>query len=520
MLDRIEPRLQVVAGALRGAELPSFATVPHAADSVPSIDRELSLIEFFRRVLEEAHDEHHPLLERVKFLAILGTNIEEFIARRDTDRRRPVHSAIERLTRDADEHIRRRLAPMLAAVGIHLPASEKRCRPCLSVSLEGLWQVSRLDRQELRDPPLCPRLPVRMSPRTDVFEAIRRGDILLHHPYESFEPVIELIQRAAVDPNVLSVSITMYRLDRDSRIGDALVEAVRRGKQVRAVVELNARHDEWNNALWARTLAEAGVHVVHGIAGVKVHAKLALIVRREGPEIRRYVHVSTGNYHAGTSTAYTDIGLLTCDAAIGADVTAVFNILTGRSELSTFRKLIVAPFTMRRRLGELIEREIDHSRRGEHGHLILKMNALIDREIIQLLQRASQSGVRVDLIVRGICCLRPGVPGVTDHVRVRSIVGRFLEHSRVWHFRNGGREEAYIGSADLRPRNLDRRVEVMVPLSDDVLVRRVRDEILAVYLADNVKARELSRDGSYVRALRRPGQREVSSQVVLAAGAD
>jgi polyphosphate kinase len=278
---------------------------------------------------------------------------------------------------------------------------------------------------------------------------------------------------------------------------EALLEAVRNGKQVAVVVELQARFDEESNIEWARALERQGVHVVHGLPGLKVHSKVALVVRREGETIRRYLHLATGNYNPTTAHLYTDMGLFTCDAKIGADATALFNYLTGYSGKIEFSKLLVAPVNLRQRLSELIRREIEHQHRGRRGHLIFKMNALEDPGMMGLLSEASRAGVRVDLLVRGICCLRPGVPGVSDNIRVISIVGRFLEHSRVFYFHNGGSEEVYLGSADLMPRNLNRRVEVLFPVSSPRLVRRLRDEILNQYLADDASARHMQRDGSY-----------------------
>jgi polyphosphate kinase len=333
----------------------------------------------------------------------------------------------------------------------------------------------------------------------DIFATIRRGDILFHHPFDSFQPIVGLLQKAARDPNVLAIKITLYRIGRNAPVVDALLEAVENGKQVAVLLELKARFDEESNIGWARKLEEYGVHVVYGLLGLKVHCKAALIVRKEGDVIRRYAHLSTGNYNSVTAQLYTDIGMLTCDPAIGADCTDLFNFLTGYSAKTAYRKLLVAPVTLRERIQVMIEREIEHQRKGRGGHLIMKMNALVDRKMIQLLYQASQAGVQVDLLVRGICCLRPGLPGVSDNIRVISIVGRFLEHSRVFYFRNGGREEVYLGSADLMPRNLNRRVEADFPVQDKKLVRVLRDEILGTYLKDKVKARHMNSDGKYVR---------------------
>lgn len=379
--------------------------------------------------------------------------------------------------------------------------------------LKGLSELSRVERPDLRDAPLVPRAAV--GETADIFASIRRGDILLHHPYESFQPVIDFIEKAASDPDVLAISTTLYRAGRNSPIVDALRRARHAGKQVRVVIELRARFDEENNLIWGRALQEAGAHVVYGMVGVKVHAKLTLIVRREAGKLRRYVHLSSGNYNPATSGVYTDLGLLSSREDIAGDATQLFNILTGYASPSAFRALVVAPINLRNRVQDLIEREASWARQGHAAHIILKMNALADPKIIASLYRASQAGVRIDLIVRGICCLRPAVPGVSDNIRVRSIVGRFLEHSRAWYFRNGGNDEIYLGSADLMARNLDERIEVMVPLEDAGLKRRVRQEILDIYLADNVKARELLADGSYVRVNRAAHDAAVNSQECL-----
>jgi len=368
------------------------------------------------------------------------------------------------------------------------------------LDLGRLRQLNGLDRSDLKDRPFLPQAPPALVRKDgDFFAAIRQEDILLHHPFDSFQPVVEFLQHAARDPGVLAIKMTLYRLGRNSPVVDALLEAVKNGKQVAVVVELKARFDEESNIEWARALESEGVHVVYGLLGLKVHSKIALVVRREGDTIRRYLHLATGNYNPTTARLYTDIGLYTCDPEIGSDATAVFNYLTGYSNKNQFHKLLVAPINLRQRLRELIRREMEHQRRGERGHVIFKMNALEDPDLIQLLYEASRAGVAVDLLVRGICCLRPGLAGISDNIRVTSIVGRFLEHSRVFCFRNGGAEEIYLGSADLMPRNLNRRVEVLFPVTSPRLVARLRDEILETYLADRACARHMRSDGSYTR---------------------
>jgi len=381
------------------------------------------------------------------------------------------------------------------------------------IGLGRLIDLYLLDRPELKDKPLVPSIPSSLGTdaEEDVFSVIRREDLLLHHPYESFQPVVEFLQQAASDPHVLAIKVTLYRVGRNSPIVAALLEAIEHGKQVSVLVELKARFDEESNIEWARTLEDAGVHVVYGLVGLKVHSKIALVVRREGEKIRRYVHLGTGNYNPTTARIYTDFGLLTCNDRIAEDGTYFFNALTGYSKKNEPHELLVAPVNLRQRLEELIVREIALQEKGERGHLIFKMNALEDPQMIRLLYRASQAGVKIDLLVRGLCCLRPLVEGFSDNIRVTSIVGRFLEHSRVYYFRNGGAEEIYLGSADLMRRNLSHRVEILFPVGTARLVRRVK-EILDVQLADERKAHHLRSDGHYARSTKRGHHDAVDSQ--------
>jgi polyphosphate kinase len=382
--------------------------------------------------------------------------------------------------------------------------------PLALVNLGALYAV---DRHDLKEVPFLPALPRRLEKKeSDIFAAVRAGDILLHHPFDSFAPVLDFLQAAAMDPDVLAIKMTLYRVGRNSPVVQALLDAREEGKQVAVLVELKARFDEERNIEWARALESEGVHVVYGLLGLKTHSKVALVVRREGDRIRRYTHLSTGNYNTVTAQQYTDLGILTCDDAIGADVTDLFNYLTGYSAKIDYGKLAVAPINLREKVERLIEREIGHQQAGRRGHIIMKMNALVDRRIIRQLYRASQAGVTIDLLVRGMCSLRPGIPGVSATIRVVSIVGRFLEHSRVFFFRNGGDEEVYLGSADLMPRNLNGRVEVMFPVSDPHLVSVVREEILGAYLADTVKARAMNADGSYTRNAAAAGTDPVNAQ--------
>ena len=385
-------------------------------------------------------------------------------------------------------------------------------RPLALSRLKHLWAV---DRPDLKDKPFIPAVPAALQPEEegeDLFAAIRSQDVLLYHPFHSFQPVVTFLQQAAHDPAVLAIKVTLYRVGRNSPVVKALMEAIREGKQVAVLVELKARFDEESNIEWARALEHEGAHVVYGLLGLKVHCKTALVVRREGDAIRRYMHLSTGNYNSLTAQLYTDIGMFTCDDAIGADCTDLFNYLTGYSAKVKYRKLLVAPVYLREHFEGLIRREIGHQRNGEPGHLIFKMNALVDERMIRLLYEASQAGVRVDLLVRGICCLRPGIANVSENIRVTSIVGRFLEHSRIFYFRNAGQEEVYLGSADMMPRNLDRRVEVAFPVRDPKLARFLHDEVLAVCLADVVKARHMKPDGTYDRPSDRNNPRSMNSQ--------
>jgi polyphosphate kinase len=367
------------------------------------------------------------------------------------------------------------------------------------LNIPDLMALYKLDLPDLKDKPFTPATPAALKAGENIFDSIRQQDILLHHPYDSFAPVVEFLRAAAVDPKVLAIKQTLYRVGPDSPIVKALIEAAERGKQVAVLVELKARFDEENNIIWARKLEQAGVHVVYGILGLKTHAKLALVVRQEGGVLRRYVHLGTGNYNPATARVYTDLGLFTADADFGADVSELFNYLTGYSRQEQFRKLLVAPVNLRRQLVALIRREARHHYAGHPSGIVAKCNSLTDTEVIQELYAASRAGVPVDLVVRGVCCLRPGLPEHSATVRVGSIVGRFLEHSRAYRFVNGGDEEIYLGSADFMSRNLDRRVEVLFPVQDERLRERVRREVLDPALADNVKMRWLQPDGTYVR---------------------
>ena len=354
---------------------------------------------------------------------------------------------------------------------------------------------------DLRDPPFVAPEARAVRGQKDLFAAIRERDILLHHPYENFNTVVEFLEHAAEDREVLAIKMTLYRTGGDERIIGALMNAVNQGKQVTAVVELRARFDEANNIQWARQLEENGVHVVYGLVGFKIHAKVALVVRHERTQIRRYVHLSTGNYNPTTARLYTDIGLLTCQPDFGEDATNLFNLLTGICQFQGMSKFLVAPFDLHKRMLALIERETGNARRGLPARIIAKFNSLVEPELIEALYKASQAGVKVDLIIRGVCCLRPGVAGLSENITVRSIVDRFLEHSRIYYFENACQSEVYVGSADWMPRNLFRRIETVFPIDDGNVRERIISEILAVSLADTARARMLGPDGTYHRIL-------------------
>jgi len=383
------------------------------------------------------------------------------------------------------------------------------------LGMSSLWALMALNRPELKDPPFVPSVPPQLrdvKTSEELFAAIRKGDILLHHPYDSFKPVLDFVNAAATDPDVLAIKQTLYRVGRNAPVVRSLLEAQRNGKQVAVLVELKARFDEESNIGWARALEAQGVHVVYGLVGLKTHSKVTLVVRREAGGLRRYLHLATVNYNAVTAGIYTDLGLLTCDPEMGADATEMFNTLTGYSTQQFYRSLLVAPGSMRERITALVERETEHALEGRPAHLIFKMNSLVDERLIRAIYRASQAGVQVDLIVRGICCLRPGVPCISDNIRVISIVGRFLEHSRIYYFENGGEPEVYLGSADLMPRNLDRRVEVIFPVKDPAVGSYIRHTLLEVELHNNVRARVLQPDGRYIRRKPREGEPTIDSQ--------
>ncbi len=371
------------------------------------------------------------------------------------------------------------------------------------LGLSSLWQVyNHVERHDSKFPiyhPVVPKVFENTTLAGDIFEVIKQGNILLHQPYDSFNPILDFLRAAARDPDVLAIKQTVYRVGQNAPVVEALLEATERGKQVAVLVELKARFDEESNIGWARMLEQEGVHVVYGLVGLKVHCKVIMVVRKEGEGIRRYLHLSTGNYNAVTSLIYEDLGLFTCDDVMASDITDLFNYLTGYSTKHDFKKLLVAPINLRAGLESLVRREIEHARAGMKAHLIFKVNAIVDPRFIALLYEASQAGVKVDLLVRSMCCLKPGIKGVSDNVNVTSIVGRYLEHSRVYYFYNGGQEEIYLGSADLMQRNLDHRVEVVFPVENPSHIQHLRQNVLEAYLRDNARARVMGPDGTYSR---------------------
>jgi polyphosphate kinase len=383
------------------------------------------------------------------------------------------------------------------------------------IGLADVMELMEVNRPALKDKPFQPAVPPVLATEEDIFSVIRRHNILLYHPYDSFDPVVRFVREAARDPEVLAIKQTLYRVGPNSPIVAALMDARENGKQVAVLVELKARFDEENNIVWARALEEAGVHVVYGLVGLKTHAKICLVVRHERDGIRRYVHMATGNYNDVTARVYADLGYFTCDPDLGADLSDLFNALTGYSRKDEYRKLLVAPGKMQEEIVARIDREIEQHEKNGDGYIALKMNSLVDKHCIEALYRASQAGVKVDLQPRGICCLRPGVPGVSENIEVTSVVGRFLEHARIYYFRNGGDEEILTGSADLMPRNLYRRVETLFPVEDPALRTALRDQILKVHLKDNVKSRRMLPDGTYEWVQPQDDEPKIKSQLWL-----
>lgn len=436
----------------------------------------------------------------------------------------------EDLLRNVEEHVRQRRFGEVVGMFVPQDMPDRLCTLLLEhldatpqdvytidgrLDLRCLKELVALPRSELKNASFTPALPRVLSNAETFFDVVRERDVLLHHPYDSFAPLVDWLRAAAHDPDVHTIKQTLYRVGHHSPIVAALIEACAQGKQVAVLVELKARFDEAPNIEWARALEHAGAQVVYGLVGVKTHSKLTLIVRRDEDGLRSYVHIGTGNYNPATATHYTDLSLLTCNAEIGADVTVVFNSLTGYAELPSYHHLLVAPSALRDQLIARIARETERHQQHGDGRLIFKLNALVDVPVIDALYQAAQAGVHIELIVRGICCLRPGVAGLSETIRVRSLVGRFLEHSRIYYFHNGGDSEVYIGSADLMPRNLDRRVEVLSPVLDADLRTYLIDNVLHTFLNDTIRAWQLDADGTYQRVEPRPGAPLLDSQAWL-----
>ena len=429
-----------------------------------------------------------------------------------------------------DREIRRRKFGAVVRLEVH-PDTPQRIREFLLSKLEieeddlyeepgilgaaALMSVAMLPRADLHDTPFVQNLNHALADAEDPFTVIRQGDILLHHPYDSFQPVLQFLRRAAEDPNVLAIKMTLYRTGSNSEIVKALIAAAENGKQVAVAIELKARFDEQNNIVWARQLERAGVHVFYGSVGLKTHAKVILVVRREGEQIRRYVHLSTGNYNVSTSRLYTDLGMFSADQVLGEDVSEVFNALSGFAKVSQYRKLAVAPVTLAPTILAKINEQTDAARAGKPARIYAKMNALVDLPVIDALYAASKAGVQIDLCIRGICCLRPGLPGISENIRVFSVVGRFLEHCRVFAFGSGEEEQLYLASADWMPRNLYRRVELMFPVGDPLLKSRIYREVIEPSLTDNSRAQDLQSDGDYVRRRPAPGEPVRDAQLAV-----
>ncbi len=413
------------------------------------------------------------------------------------------------ISKGMDEDVKERLMEELAA------RDEQTYETEIPLNLSDFMKLTGLNFPELRDRPFIPGTPPGLVGKEDIFAAIREGDILLHHPYDSFGYVTEFLRQAAIDPQVITIKHTLYRTSGDSPILKALMDAADNNIEVACLVELKARFDEENNINWANLLEDKNVHVAHGLPGLKTHSKVTLVVRKDSDGLRRYLHIGTGNYNPKTAGIYTDIGILTCNKELGADASDLFNLLTGCAIQESYKRFLVAPYTLRKGLEGLVQRETANHTAQNPGRIIAKMNALVDPALIKLLYLASKKGVQVDLIVRGMCCLRPGVPGLSENIRVRSLVGRFLEHSRVFYFQNGGEEEMYFGSADWMTRNLDRRIEVVSPVLDKRLLKTLKKEVLELSLRDNCQSWELQPDGSYLRNTPEKGKVRMSAQEAL-----
>ena len=504
-----------------GAEAAAKAALPADPDAKASAGRPASDFLLLEGLVEAHLDQLFP------GMAIIGASA--FRVTRDADFEIREDEAGD-LLQSVTENVRRRRfgAAIRLEVEARCPENVRELlREELELEADDVYDVAgpmgladffflwKLDRPDLKDTPLVPASRKLFAARGEVFEALRKGDVLVHHPYDSFDPVLRFLEDAATDPNVLAIKMTLYRTGADSPVVNALAQAAENGKQVAVLVELKARFDEENNIQWARSLERAGVHVAYGVEGLKTHGKIALVVRREGNAIRRYVHIGSGNYNRMTAMAYTDLGLFTARPDFGSDASELFNFLTGVSRRTRYKKLTVAPFRLEEKLLALIDRETEKAREGKPARIIAKMNSLVASRLIKALYGASAAGVPIDLAVRGICCLRPGVAGVSETIRVSSVVGRFLEHSRAFAFGVGDEEEIYISSADWMPRNLFRRVELMVPILDEKAREKINQEVFEPMLLDNVRARDLQSDGTYVRRRPAPGEAASDAQQTL-----
>ena len=493
-------------------------------------------IDIHRETSNDEGDIHLVLMEElvVANLDLLFVNMEiisahPFRVTRDAEIEIELNESLDLLTAVEEGVESRRVgAPTRLEVSTHMPEHmisflasrlklpmELVCRTSGPLGLMEFWQLHSIRRLDLLDPPFSPYIPPELSNESSILEAVCYRDIILYHPYDSFQPIVAMIKQAAIDPDVLAIKITLYRIDEQSTIVEALMEASRHGKAVAAVLELKAKFDEVNNILWARQMEQAGIHVIYGVVDIKVHVKMCLIVKRVQNNLMRICHMSSGNYNCQTARTYGDIGYITCNEDIAADISDLFNVLTGYSNKELYRQLLVSPHGIRKGITYRIEREIEKHHESGNGYIAFKLNALVDKEVIKSLYRASIAGVKIDLNIRGLCCLRPNVEGISDNIVVTSIVGRFLEHARIYYFRNGGEEEILLGSSDMMPRNLDHRVEILFPILDDRLRRLTKDYILDIHLKDSVKAKRLLSDGIYEKIIPKEGEEPLSSQAWL-----
>ena len=520
-------------------------------------NRELSWLEFNKRVLDEARNEENPLLERVKFLSIFNSNLDEFFMVRVASLLLPklfsshevLYSCSYRITKDADldvdeedamdlletmeESLKQRKWGDAVRLEIESNGNVEYFNEILDIIvdeieideqyifkingiidftfLNKLGSVEGFDELKYEKVKMA---NIKIPHRTDILGYIKEKDIFVHHPYESFDIIVDMVKKAAEDPNVLAIKQTLYRVSGNSPIIEALTKAAEKGKQVTVLVELKARFDEENNITWAKKLEKAGCHVIYGVIGLKTHCKILLVVRKEKDKIKRYVHFGTGNYNDVTAKFYTDMGILTADEQFGKDASTLFNMLSGYASPDNMEKITIAPYGFRDKFEKMIRRETENAKKGKKAKIIAKMNSLLDKSITTELYAASQAGVEIELIVRGICCLKPGIKGLSENIKVRSVVGRYLEHSRIYYFYNDGKEELYISSGDWMYRNLNKRVETMGIVEDKDIQHEIK-EILDLYLKDNVKAKILKNDGSYERKQIAENEKRINAQEEL-----